>query len=428
MIALAILAPLGYMVTITLEGVLGWAALGRVQDEIAEDARSIWRVMNEDISQSAWYRTEPSGTYAVASLSDDRALFYCPYIVQAAQESSYTQGAPTAANTRLLPFARAGSSDLTYRPPPIFDTFDPILPGTVDDRTANPGTTQALYDGYRESYFARSQELVFVKATSSLWDRRANRPLAATAMTQSYQPPLEIFDGFNSSGQFIRSTRADWLTENNHGRVGALFSSGWELGSGGWSAREQVYPDPEDAPYGRVMESVRFNTTSGNAEFALQFEQYTVPDFQTQDPDNVHLYGYLVVPSPGQRGLGRLVRVKTIPANSALLSGSEVGQVVASTSATSLIVDRVLSDNVVRVLFETSRHACALGAAPADLSQIGSNNIRVTIFFAKLAEHRLAQPTMVHQAITMIFCMRAANTPQDQLDARAEMTRLHFSY
>jgi hypothetical protein len=179
------------------------------------------------------------------------------------------------------------------------------------------------------------------------------------------------------------------------------------------------------------MDSVVFNTGTGSAEFALQLEQYSLPNFQTQNPTDVHLYGYLVIPSPSQRGLGRLVRVKTVPSTAiAVVRGSEVGQTVSTNENGTIlvVVDKVLSDNVVRVLFETSRHAWALNAGANNRSLIGSNNIRVTVFFAKLAEHKLADSTLVHQSVTMIFCMRAANSPQDQINARVEMTPVPFVY
>lgn len=414
MITLVILASIGIALGVALDGFLGWTAVGRAKDEIAVDAQNVWNVLNDDLSQSAWYRPDSTVSFNVAMLAD-RGLFYCPYVVQAAHATGQVGGAPTVGNSLLYPFARANTGSITYAIDPLLAANDAVLPGTVADFVGGPGTTAAANDAYRASFFARSQELVFVRTTTSIWNANTDRPLVSGDAAPHPPVPLERFQG----------TASDWRTAANHASIGVLFPSGWKRTGSTWT---QHTPN---LPYGRVMDSTLLSATAGVSDFQTQFEQYAQPDFQTQLTENVRLFGYLVVPCPRQEGLGRLVRVRTMRTGATLPSfGVNPGQRISMSTdgSTMVVVDRVLSDNVVRVLFETSRHACAPGTLPMARSQIGANNIRATIFFARLAEHRRPQAPLIYQAITMVFCMRASNTVQDQFAARSLMTRLPFTY
>lgn len=424
MIALSILATVGVVLAMTMNGVMGWSAAGRSQDALADDVMAVWKTLNDDLSQSVWYHPDSSVSFDVPSFAADRALFYCPYVVQASHGVGSNVGAPTLANTRLYPFAREQVGDKVYNPDPqttrdtrqsILARYDSVLPGTVTDRVACPAAD------YRTSYFARSQELVFVRATNALWNDKAGHPRKVVD-GQSYPTVTESFPG----------DAADWKSSaDKHATLGVLYPSAWLPSGSTFAQRDQTNPSlpasVAQPPYGRVMDSVLFNSGNGSIDFSIQLEQQSgQPNSFTQNSADVRLFGYLVVESPLQMGLGRLVRVETRVG--AAPPGVDVNQAVASFSGVSLVVNKVLSDNVVRVLFETSRHACAAGTTASARGEIGSNNIRATIFFAKLAEVSGESPTLLHQSVTMIFCMRAANAPTDQIDARTRMTRLPFSF
>jgi prepilin-type N-terminal cleavage/methylation domain-containing protein len=408
MIATLLLATFGAMVVQGIVGILAWSALGRAKDEINTDMMRIWNTLNDDISQSAWYRPNTGTNFNVSSLAEDRALFYAPYIVQAAHGTGLNGGEPTPTNTLLRPFARANAGNIIFNPLPtsLLAKNEAPLPGEYLQRGLKPGDPE-----YNISFFGRSQELVFVRATNSLWNDQAQRPVVAG----DGRPVNSTMDRFGGDA-------ADWKSPSKHSTLNVLQPSGWQQSG---TAFTELTPG---VPYGRVMESSIVSNASGNLTFSMQLEQYGQPTYQTQAATDVRLYGYLVVPCPRDEGLGRLVRVRTDRSGSALGFGSDVGQMVAQEGAVQLVVDKVLSDNVVRVIFETARHACDATAAPTDRSEIGINNIRATIFLARSADQSKDSAPIVTQIIRMVFCMRASNSVSEQFASRTAMTRLPFRY
>ena len=389
MITLALIGTLGSAMTMIMNGSSGWSAVASSEDALSEDILNVWRTMNDDIAQSAWYIPDTTQSFGTATLTNDRSLFYAPYVLQPA-----VTGAPSGGQTghaTLAIFNRSSAGDLRFEGTGVseLDRCTGILPGNPSDRLLAPSAFAA--GAYAKSYFARSQEVVFVQATSTTWNRSANAPLDLTA-SNLRSPPVERFPG----------TTTDWLTPSNHAAVGSLLASGWQRSGTAWT---QVTPA---APYGQVMEACYLYTASGSMDLKLQLEQQTQPDFQTQTPANVRLFSYVVVPAPSSRGLGRLVRAYTVPGTVGTV-GVEPGQRLASLASTSLVVDKVISDNVTRIVFDSARHSDALGV----------NNLRATVYFVKMSEKDRAQPLVIHRAVTMVFAMRAANSYQDKADTRA---------
>ncbi len=389
MISLAIVASLGSVITMVMNGSAGWSAVASSEDALAQDVLGVWRVMNDDLSQSAWFIPDTTQTFGTQSLGNDRTLFYAPFVVQPTITGAPNGGA--AQNSNFAVFNRSGASDLRFESPAVseFDRCQDSVPGSPADRLLAPSGFAA--GDYAKSYYARSQELIFVRSTSTSWNRATNAPLNL-APGELRQPPTERFPG----------AMLDWLAPSNHATVGALLPSGWQRNGSAWI---QVTPS---APYGQVMEACFLYTAGGATDLKLQLEQQVQPDFQTQDPANVRLFSYLVVPSPSGLGLGRLVRAYTATGFVGSV-GVAAGQRVASTASTSLIVEKVLSDNVVRVVFDSARHNDGLGV----------NNVRATIYFAKMSEHDRGTPLVVRRAVTMVFALRAANSYQDKSDTRA---------
>lgn len=389
MITLALVAIIGSMMTMVMNGSSGWSAVSSSEDALAEDVLGVWRTMNDDLSQSAWYIPDTSQSFGTPSLTNDRTLLYAPYVVQPTITSAPNGG--EAQHASLAIFNRSGASDLRFEGAGVseLDRCIGSLPGFPGDRLLAPSGFAP--GAYGSSYFARSQELVFVRATSTSWNRTTNAPINLTSSALR-SLPTERFPGVT----------ADWLAPANHMVVGSLLPSGWQRNGSAWA---QVSPS---APYGQVMEACYLYTAGGSTDLKLQLEQQIQPDFKTQDPANVRLFSYVVVPSPAGVGLGRLVRAYTTPGLVGTI-GAENGQRIASTAGSSLMVDKVLSDNVVRIVFDSARHNDGLGI----------NNVRATIYFAKMSEHQRSTPLVVRRAVTMVFALRAANSYQDKSDTRA---------
>ncbi len=391
MISLALIAVLGTGVTMLMEGSAGWNANASTEDALAEDVLTVWKTLNDDISQSAWYIPDTNQGFGTPSFSVDRDLAYAPFVYQPAITGAGSDGVPT--DPLLSLFGRTAAADVRFEGSGVYDLdhHTGVLPGTPADRNLAPSAMTAA--AYQTSYFARSQELVFVRATTTIWNRVSNRPVSTTG-TQAPQVPLEQFPG----------STAAWQAAGNHGTVQTLRPSGWQrdTSGNGWTA---VTPG---TPYGRVMDACFLYTGGGVLNLQLQLEQNRQPDFQQQQASDVRWFSYAVVPSPRGMGLGRLVRTvrKT---GTAPTRGSDPGNCIASAGGDYLAVDRVISDNVVRVLFDTARHA----------NDLGITNVRATIFFARLPEKNRATAAPLHRAVTMVFTMRAANSWQEKDTVRS---------
>ncbi len=363
------------------------------KDALSSDIANVWNRFNQDLSQSTWYIPTSTGAFSTASLTADRTLFYCPFVVQTAHQT--TPASPGfAADPLLAVFNRGGAGDLRLDELRVdgitAEVLDQVLPGVAADRALPP--SGGFTDGtYLTSYFARSQDLIFVRASTSAWNQQTNAPrLLPSGTPRDIQLPLELFPG----------TSADWAQPDRHDQLQVLFPSAFTSSSGPsgsvtWTQRPGV-----TQPYGRVMESVWLDS-----DFSLQpqLELNRQTDFSSFTNAEVRLLGYQVVPSP--LGMGRLVRTyavrnpATVPA-----PGSDPGQYIARNGSDYLVVDAVLSEHVVRILFETARHSDSLGI----------NGIRATVFFARVSERQRTNALIIRRAVTMVFGMRAQNTPSDQ--------------
>lgn len=363
------------------------------KDALSEDVVTVWSTLNSDLSQSSWYIPDTSINLTTPSLAVDRTLFYLPYVVQP-PESAVSTSPGFAANPNLAIFNRNGPDDTRLGQLQVDgitpEDFDAVLPGTASDGNRNPADAfpEAAYG---TSYFGLSQELIFCRSATSAWNDAANRPNnLATSSPRDIQPPVEFFPG----------TDVDWMTPGTYANTRVLYPTAFTSSSspGGaivWNQRPDV-----SLPYGKVMGSVWLD---GDLALQPQLELNRQPNFQAYAVNDVRLMGYQVVPS--SLGMGRLVRTYVSP-NPAVAParGTEVGQYIARNGGAYLIVDKVLSDNVVRVLFETARHSDTLGI----------NGIRATIFFARVSDRERQSALIVRRSVTMIFAMRSQNTPADQ--------------
>jgi hypothetical protein len=403
MIGTLLLGMLGVMIAEVLASTSRWDSTAYARDTLAEDVAAVWKTFNEDLGQSLWYLPDTSQPFATAALESDRKLFYAPYIVQPALVAGGDDGA-TARHELLKIFNRAGGEDIRFGPVAINGIsardLTSALPGLLSDAGHNPADAVFTEVPYQASYFARCQELVFVRSSTTSWDQQQDLPREIGTLSPGAIPaPAEPF------GRGEGGTTTAWNTQDNHAAIGVLHPLGFEpVVTGGVTTWRERTPGE---PYGRVMESAVLDPSATTITLLPQLEQDQQPTFQPVEARHVRLLGYQLVPSP--TGAGRLVRTYVVRApDSEPTRGTEPGQWIAKDGDDYLVVDRVLSEHVVRVLFETARHQ----------DDLGINNIRATVFFAKAVERDKQQALIVRRSVTMLFAMRGANSPADKENAR----------
>lgn len=397
MISMGIGATVLAILVETMSGANNYAALGSAQDELVLDARNVFNEIGADLSSSGWYFPTAGGPYSGVTFSGaggDRGLRYFPCVVQ------QPKGASIGGVSAAFPELQRTSSYIDFTKLLVGDA-----PGTIADASKSPSAFVTTKE-YRSSFYARSQELVFLRSTVNSWDSVSDVPIVTAGKRPSeIQRPIL---------NFKRGSTSDWETPNNHALLGVLHPSGWKeslLGLGDWT------PWDPAKPYGAVLEGARLDTqsASGGVGVVLQWEEMGQTSFTAQTDSNLRVFTYAVVPTPNGVGFGRLVRAYV--ANSvAPVMGSEIGQAIAINGTSAVIVDQVLANNVVRVVFETARHDATLQV----------NQVRVILYLAKKSEaNEVVVKTMVEATLTM----RARNSEVDQgLDLPNIGTPIPFTY
>jgi hypothetical protein len=136
-------------------------------------------------------------------------------------------------------------------------------------------------------------------------------------------------------------------------------------------------------------------------------------------PQRYREYMYAVVPSPTALGLGRLVRAYRRPNATGIPLGVEPGQRITEVATdagsmlseqVAMVVDRVLSDDVVRIVFDTYR---TVDAGAGTVTTLGVNQVRLRLFLAK--RQTTVPDPIVRKVVTTTFAMRARASTGDLL-------------
>lgn len=399
-----------------LRSIVRWERTSYAQNELAEDIARVWTELGADFNVSTWY-TGGVTSPLPATFVDDRAAFYVPFVTQ--------PDVPIAApgDVNLAIFSRIGDYAAPYRIDQATWAFsglarqrdiDAVMPGALADAALAPSGAFSEGTTYENSYFARSQEIIFVRCLLGSLNSTTGAPLDVAGIPPSQmQRPAELFraptPAQRSSG--FPNISAWWQQPNNEAALGVFYPSPYIRNpvTDTWSLRsDPVTSAPLPDAYGVVMDGAYLNISQGVARIEPLLEQHGNPSRTAQAVADVRFLGYQVVRSPV--GFGRLVRTYVV-VNPAIAPapGVDPGQSIANDPALNsyLVVDKVLSDHVVRVRFETARHDALLGV----------NGIRATIFFARLGERPGEGNTLIlRQSVTMIFTMRGANTAADQVN------------
>ncbi len=403
-IAVALLGTALVMVTEGLTGVRQYANLGDTQDDLRIGALRIQREVGQDLCMSCWYFPDSATTYPTSSLTSDRAMRYWPYVTQMQLPSIYQ-------NSNFRHIEGRSSSLVTLPDRPAFGSSLPT------DISLTPSQS-----GWATSYYARSQELVFLRQTSTTWAADPSEYVRASLRFPS--DPTEV---------------AKWTVPNNHNAIGVKYASAWGRDASGnfilhadsnplVAATVDADADGNPDPYGVPLAGGILKVDNGTLSVQMQFDtvdgiSYTMDSDQNQvlDPTKVRDFQYAVVPS--NIGLGRLVRAYKARSSTSpsFVTYPGTGDWISWNSANGgwgMKVDKVLSDDVTRVVFETYRQ----------VGDLAINQVRMRLFMArKFGDTR---ESVLGQTITTVFTMRGRNSATDmQSDATTlGTTRIPITY
>ncbi|MCK6487016.1 MAG: prepilin-type N-terminal cleavage/methylation domain-containing protein [Planctomycetes bacterium] len=455
MISIALLATVVALAMESLMAGQNYDRFATMQDDLAVESTRIMASIREDLASSAWeFPTEPRSSYSGASATADRALRYYPFVqIQSPGSPAITTGLGSqfAWSHRPANMVVIGGIDGSHHPTSWHDAgqVDIGVPedftknatdahaDAVSRGTATGSTVGAQLDYWYRSFYARSQEILFLRSTVSAWNESTNSYTGASDMA-----PLLKFKG----------TRQQWSTPGYHDQLQIFRASGWyatkDLGGAviGWNAYaipgSTIY-NANNFPYGVVMEAgylsdptagtigMNWRTTSGRAfEFdyipplAATATAGAIKDAYAAD---LQAYSYCVVPS--RIGFGRLVRAHkakwtgTSPTLGGEITnpawGTELGQKISDDGTYGLVVDRILSDHVMRICFDTFRSVSSLSSAdrtafPAvnDFNGFDINQVRVRLYLG--ARATAGTGATVTRLVETTLAMRGRNTQTDK--------------
>lgn len=409
-ISLVILSAVTILTIESLVSARQLQGLASAEDEVNREAARIIEAMSVDIAESGWWF--PDENLLPVGLTADRAAAYFPYVHQQALGAAteglhtvFTYHARPESAVRILPGRFVGRANLLGH-----------LRGGPADGETKFGADRT---GYLTSHYARSQELIFVRQATMGWTADPSARSLPTLRFPEYAPDgTTLIDWSNDAG-------ADYSNPGNANRIaaGVLMPSAWERnplgptpfqrraydadGDGAVAVDEgvaivagsRVHP----TPYGLALPSAKL-TSATQLTLENQWETIDQPNY---DPNTLaqplREYTYCVVPSP--IGMGRLVRAYTTrndAANAARPVGVDVGQRLPQSDAAPtrfLVVDQVLSDEVVRVVFDTFR-------TDPDLL---INEVRVRLYLARVSAFS-GHDQVVTRTAEAILLMRARST------------------
>ncbi len=407
-----------------------YEASAAAQDDLAEDAQRILRTIGEDITLSGWHipdGTTSTGVPAETQLettapdsgrltSDpvlDRARRYFPYVM--ANGTGTAPGGTTAprGNSSWFPYATV---DPSLQPDSAaYLATGGTLPAPPHDIIASLGGTAAAHPSVIAWYqdpTLPSQSLILLRAFTFYGNDELPAGPTATAAYESYlaAPGLPTL-------KFGANDDSDLTTWRSGGNGDALkvmpASPMYDTGTGGWAVRSGV---DENTAFGVPLNTgFAMFASDGSLRLLPHWETIDAPIYQRpQDEDEYREYLYTVVRSTVGGQYGRLVRaVKTRVTSPPQPVGSSPGEAISQPPSGShcMVIDRVLSDHVLRVVFDTWRTD---RLTTGDEGRLDINQIRLRLFLARPDLGRSGTP-LVRQVST-VFTMRAKNTEAQRTD------------
>jgi len=374
-------------------------AMTEAKDRLNREAVLVINQMSDDIAESTWLYFDTSvippildtTTTALQPSVDDTTKRYYPYIQLQDNGAAVGGMGPDFTHTIRANSMVALPALPMNLPGSALNAGNPAADATTLFTTVNRAD-------YLSSYWARSQEPLFVRLTASTWTKQPSAENPA---------PLRFPEAGDWSGTDLSQTNRDLME--------VLYPSAWTEvldGGGNVIGYDPRQPDPLLPPYGRRLTATEVKMVNNEAQIR--------PSYQTADsPDNNPLvdqypreYTYAVVPSP-IGGLGRLVRAYTVPIASVTSPsmGSEPGQFITpipTANTYGMRVDRVLSDNCVRIVFETSRTE----PRPVGQAGLGAYDVRVRLYMAR--QSSVKSELVFYRIIEAVLTMRGRTGEVDR--------------
>lgn len=364
------------------------------EDEINRDMSRVMRTISSDLAQSGWH--SPGSVTLPVTWATDRTARYWPYVLW----QNSTGGNPTG-------YGFAMRSDFV-----AMNLKDRLLGFTYADSNSSHVGAQfgiAARQAYLTSYHAPSQELMFLmQITDNRWEDKTG--------VRFSRPQLSFPDG-------------DWTdtSDANRAALGILYPSVWREGAtpDTWVARsfdangDRVVAaneglDPGDltkpgTSYGVPMMAAELNAADTSSfRFQTAWETIAAPDYNAAVIKDVGLREYMYAVLPGRSGLGRLVRAYKVALGGPYAMGTDPGQIISAdaTNTYGMRVEEILSENVVRAVFDTARTD----------RNLSLNQVRARIYFLRKSEHDA--DLYARQILDVVFAMRARNTAIDRASDR----------
>lgn len=476
------LMAMTYTAMITMSRYEIQAELG---DDLVLQANSAVRVMYEDLSIAGWHfadpleagpdsgyagnisvsqantlLTMPSGGY-IDRLQVDRSLTYFPFVQIQSPDGTQITNAVGVNN-----LYRGLGQGFTYSHRPRDMVLLPDLPDNMpgdpidfdstfqDTASITPssrdgGLTPEEEEDYRNSFYARSQELIFLRTTAREFDPNPS---------EQEQTIIPFPDGFDWNETDDLDTDGDGVVDqfgvrNRHFELGVLRMQDFDVprdvdGDRDYTATVHdrtvpTYTDPGDVvPANLIVNDAVWLDTSGSEPTlrvrweTMVAESDPIPvsptsDELVMDPDDLRHFHYCVVPSTLPNSLGRLVRAYRAETDSSREEGTDPGEYLSRDSNYDLVVDAVLCEHCVRVVFETYRTSYepadprASETAPwpsgedwravdGDVTNYGLavNQIRVRLYMATNSVRYQDEP--IYRIYTATIAMRTRNN-HDQI-------------
>ena len=468
LIATAIFAT---AVTVALGALTSVNSLSKTIDrrnDLVTESQAIFKAMSYDIALSGWATYDTTAGDFANSYGIDRTLRYYPYVVQQAAtgpaESARTASLASAGGGMQVAsptwftsintnwFLRAGNGlvDLgKFQSRPILPPQFGALTDFGKNYNGSSYGSEALRDkAYRASFYARSQELIYLRASVGGWS-----PKPGIDTTPIIKFPV-------GDWKSATKTTPTGLVKDNHEALGVIRMSEWLLGDTNPTAAPAVgTPDTRNpssffwnrpsgpaglkqipvavnlgamlspqADPGNLVQ-VRWDSMLDPAAFPINMsasvldDQHAVIEFPASAAGNARIksrqlreYAYVLVPSP--TGAGRLVRAHSEIGNVTVVTGrapwvgdcigtgtdpAPVAPATLGSRTISFIVDKVYTDNCMRVVFDTIRSVTDGSLEP--------NQVRVTLYLA-IGDNRPGDVPITYQ-ISTILTMRVLNSSVD---------------
>jgi hypothetical protein len=242
----------------------------------------------------------------------------------------------------------------------------------------------------------------------------------------------------------FKGSKNSWRTSGQHEALGIFHASGWIPVRDASGAITGYTPRPTEPlnsssasanvePYGVVMDGGLLQDVSNLQRIGVNWRTVSGAAYAVPPVADLLEYSYSVIPS--QFGLGCLVRARRVNdattrklVTTADPNYPQLGRLISSNGNDGMVVDRILSDNVVRVVFDTYRTVDPI----PNVSQVTSldiNQVKVRIYMAKrtatkavaaqgtssnAASSTAKNNTSIYRMFETVVSMRAQNSGYDK--------------